>query len=78
MALVLDGVSGNPRGLVDNVRLTYTPRSDATMEVELEALAAVYRFVLERHEGKKKAAVQSDHDDAKGAKDNVRAKSSIP
>ena len=78
MSLVLDDANGNPRDLVGNLRLTYTPRSDATMEVELEALAAVYRFVLERREGKKKVAVQSDQEDAKGAKEHVRAKVSIP
>ena len=33
--------------------LVYSPREDATPEGELAALAAVYRFVLERHERKK-------------------------
>jgi hypothetical protein len=31
---------------VDSVRLSYTPHSDATPERELDALAAVYKFVL--------------------------------
>jgi len=36
---------------VDNPRITYTPRPDATPEAELSALAAVYRFlVLEKGE----------------------------
>jgi hypothetical protein len=31
---------------MDGVRLTYTPRPDAMPETELDALAAVYKFVL--------------------------------
>jgi hypothetical protein len=30
-------------------RLIYTPRPDATPESELSALAAVYKFLLNRH-----------------------------
>lgn len=32
--------------MVDSARLTYTPRPDATLEAELNALANVYRYVL--------------------------------
>ena len=35
---------------MDNPRLVYVPRKDATPEGELVALAAVYRFLLDRHE----------------------------
>ncbi len=31
---------------MDNPRVIYTPRPDATPEAELSALAAVYRFLL--------------------------------
>ncbi len=61
-----------------DIRLTYTPRSDVAMEAEVEVLAAVYRFVLKCREEKKKVAVQSDQDDAKGEKVHVRATRSIP
>jgi hypothetical protein len=31
---------------MDNPRITYTPRPDATLEAELNALANIYRYVL--------------------------------
>lgn len=40
----------NMRDAMDNPRLVYVPRKDATPEGELVALAAVYRFLLDRHE----------------------------
>ena len=61
-----------------DIRLTYTLRSDVTMEAEIEVLAAVYRFVLKRREEKKTVALHSDQDDAKGEKEHVRATRSIP
>lgn len=42
--------------------ITYTPRSGATLETELSALANVYRFVLAR--SRKEAAPDSRPDDA--------------
>jgi len=36
-------------------RVTYVPLPDATPERELNALAAVYRFILNRHMEKKAA-----------------------
>ena len=35
--------------MVDGGQSTYTPRSDATLESEAQTLAAVYRFILDRH-----------------------------
>jgi hypothetical protein len=35
---------------MDNPRPVYVSRNDATPEGELAALAAVYRFLLDRHE----------------------------
>jgi hypothetical protein len=43
------------RGAMDRPRVTYTPRSDATPEGELNRLANVYRFILDCH-AKKMAA----------------------
>jgi hypothetical protein len=40
---------------MDRPRVTYTPRSDATPEGELNVLANVYRFILDCH-AKKMAA----------------------
>jgi hypothetical protein len=37
-------------------RIVYSPRPDATPEHELNALACVYRFVLERHAARTAAA----------------------
>jgi hypothetical protein len=44
--------------LVNSARINYTPRTDATPEAELNALAAVYKLVLNCHD-KKKAAEHS-------------------
>ena len=41
---------------MDNPRLVYVPRQDATLEGELAALAAVYAFVIQAHEQNKSAA----------------------
>jgi len=47
------GASRGPnRPASDAPRVVYVPRPDATAEREIAALAATYRFVLERHEGK--------------------------
>ncbi len=62
---------------MDSVRITYQPRSDATLEGELAALVAVYKFVREAH-ARKKAAAPSGQDDAKGDKDYVRATTILP
>ena len=43
---------------MDDLRLSYSPRSGATREGEIAALAAVYAFVLERHK-QKLGAVES-------------------
>lgn len=40
------------------VRITYTPRPDATPEGERAALAAVYKLILDCHQTKKNAAEQ--------------------
>jgi len=44
------------KGAMSDSRIVYTPRSDATFEGELAALAAVYAFVIRAHERKKAAA----------------------
>ncbi len=43
---------------MDSPRITYTPRSDATPETELNVLADVYRFILDCHA--KKIAAEPD------------------
>jgi hypothetical protein len=57
-------------------RLVYTPRPDATLEGEASALAAVYRFLLDRHETK-----EADHpggpDDAERRSNEIRDKEII-
>jgi hypothetical protein len=55
-------------------RITYVPRPDATQEAELNALASVYRFILDSSAKENAAGVTSTNgDDAKGSK-NVRAR----
>lgn len=41
---------------MDSLRIVYSPRPDATAESELNVLACVYRFVLERHAARAAAA----------------------
>ena len=58
-------------------RLTYAPLSDATPESELDALVAVYEFVLEAH-AKKKAAVPSGPENGVKEDLHVHTRGSIP
>ena len=63
---------------MDNGRSLRVARSEAPDERELETLAAVYRYVLDRHL-KQETAPSSRPDDAKEKpRDEFRAKSSIP
>jgi hypothetical protein len=55
-------------------RVTYTPRPDTAPEVELSALAAVYRIVLA---AKQEATRPGSPNDAKGSKHD-RARDIIP
>jgi hypothetical protein len=48
-------------GVMDSLRITYGPRLDATPEVELEALAAVFAFLIETH---KRRQTSSEADEA--------------
>jgi hypothetical protein len=49
---------------MDNRRISYVPRPDATPEAELKALAAVYRFILDCH-AKKMAAEPAPEPDGR-------------
>jgi hypothetical protein len=62
-----------------NERVHYIPRPDATPQRELEALASVYRFILDCHK-RKEAALASGADGAKqeNSDDELRAESGIP
>ena len=62
---------------MDNTRLTYTPLSDATPESELDALVAVYAFVLEAHAKKKAAAPSGQEVDVRKEQD-AHIEDSIP
>jgi hypothetical protein len=55
--------------------VAYTPRSDATLEGEMNALASVYKFILDCH-SKKEGGSATAPDDAKGSKHD-RAKTII-
>jgi hypothetical protein len=58
-------------------RLPYIPLSDATPESELDALAAVYAFVLECHERRKAADATGDRNEVK-EDDDVDPTGSLP
>jgi hypothetical protein len=51
---------------MDGVRLTYTPRHDATFEAELDVLAVLYQFVLDCHAKQNPAAGQGERGDYDG------------
>lgn len=51
--------------------IRYSPLPDATPEAELDALVAVYRFLIERHTNRK-AADLGGSDDIEGGGDNDR------
>jgi hypothetical protein len=51
-----------------NVRITYAPNPGTTAEAELDALAAVYRFILGRHTEKKATRSGGPDDAMKGSK----------
>ena len=56
---------------MSEARFIYTPRPDATSESETAALAAIYRFLLDRHV-KQEAARPGPHD-AKEIEDDCAA-----
>ena len=47
---------------MSEARIIYTPRADATSESETAALAAVYRFLLDRHVKQEAARPGGPHD----------------
>ena len=49
---------------MDSFRITYTSHPDATPEAELNVLANVYRFILDRHAKKITAEPDSCNDAA--------------
>ena len=58
---------------MDKVRISYVPREDATPEGELVALVAIYRYVLERHDGRKKCSkTQSEGEGAQNSSSQGR------
>jgi len=62
---------------VSKHRLTYIPLPDATPESELDALTAVYAFVLKAH-AKKKAATPSGPENGVKENHHVHTRGSIP
>ena len=50
------------QGATEGPHVSYVPQNDATPEGELSALAAVFKFILDRHERKKDAGTESGGD----------------
>ena len=61
---------------MSNPPIVYTPRPDATPEGELNALANVYRFILDRHA--KKEATRPGAPDARKENLHDSGNTSIP
>jgi hypothetical protein len=53
--------------------IRYRPRLDATPEAELEVLAAVYSFVIQRHENRNAAASGGCADNTGGENNQSKA-----
>jgi hypothetical protein len=65
--------------LMGSSDLAYTPPPDVTPESELAALAAVYRYILDRHHAKKKPDGISTGEDAKeGPKNDLYIEATLP
>ena len=58
-----------------DLRISYHPRLDATPEAELEVLAAVYSFLIQRHVNRKAAASDGCVDYKGGESDQSKAPS---
>ena len=58
---------------MNNPRIIYTPRPDATPEGELNALAAVYRIILDRCKENAAGVTSTNGDDAMKGSNNDRA-----
>ena len=58
---------------MDSPRLTYTTRADATPEAELNALANVYRFIVDCHVKKMAAEPDGRNDGTKLQGDSADA-----
>jgi hypothetical protein len=50
-------------------RIIYTPRSDASSDLEAATLAAAYRYILRCHEEKKAVEASGAEDGAEGGED---------
>jgi hypothetical protein len=59
---------GTGESTMDDPRLDYLPRNDVTSEGELAALAAVYRFLLDRRERSDVAAADGAEERGEHAK----------
>ena len=55
--------------MIQTPRIDYRIRDDATPHVEINALANVYRFVLDRH-ARKEAVPENRPEDVKGRSEN--------
>ena len=62
---------------MDDVRITYAPRLDATPEAELSALTACYRYVL-NCKAKKEGGPATAPDDGTKIKEDSANESIIP
>jgi hypothetical protein len=60
-----------------NTALSYTPRPDITPDSELDALAAVYRFILFESSANKKGGPETAPDDAEESKNDRTDTASI-
>jgi hypothetical protein len=54
-------------------RIAYTPRPEVTPEVELNTLAACYKFILDCHAQKKAARPGGPDDGTKSKEDSANA-----
>ena len=65
--------------MAESAKVTYSPRSDATPEAELDALKTIYQRAIERYdEGKEGGPAITAPDDAEGESNGIRTTPILP
>jgi hypothetical protein len=63
---------------MSSARVNYTPRPDTTSNIEVNALAAIYRFILFETNASKRAARPTAPTEAKGPESDRPAERILP
>jgi hypothetical protein len=74
-----ESANADSRNAMNNLRVAYAPRPDATPEAELSTLAAIYKLVLNSANRNAAGVSSADGDDEKArSRNDSLAKTRIP